>query len=60
LFVLKVSDEMVKHSRRLMLPIAESAEPLWSHLIGRLESLPTPSQITVKHHGFMPPPSHTN
>ncbi len=58
LFVLKVGGEMVKHSRRLILRIAESAEPLWSRLIGRLESWQTPPPTTAKHHGFMPPPSH--
>ena len=36
-FVLKVGGRMVKHSRRLVLRIAQSAEPLWSRLIERLE-----------------------
>lgn len=60
LSVLKVGGEMVKHSRRLMLRIAESAEPLWSRLIGRLQSWQTPPPDTAKHHGFMPPPSHAH
>ena len=36
-FVLLVGGRMVKHSRRLVLRIAASAEPLWSRLIGRIE-----------------------
>ncbi len=51
---------MVKHSRRLVLRIAQSAEPLWSRLIERLEgwqvTLPKPSAG----HGFMPAPAHAH
>ncbi|TWT98577.1 hypothetical protein [Stieleria varia] len=36
--VLKVGGWMVKHSRRLVLRIAQSAEPLWSRLIERIEA----------------------
>ena len=36
LYVLKVGGEIIKHSRRAMLRIAESAEPLWSRLISRI------------------------
>lgn len=59
-FVLKVGGRMVKHSRRLVLRIAQSAEPLWSRLIGRIKgwqlALPKPSSA----HGFMPPPEHAH
>ncbi len=60
LFVLKVGGEMVKHSRRLVLRIAESAEPLWSHLIERLKQWKTSLSRSEKGHGFMPPPDHAN
>ena len=59
-FLLKVGGRMVKHSRRLVLRIAESAEPLWSRLIERIEgwqvTLPKPSVGQ----GFMPPPQHAH
>ena len=58
--VLKVGGRMVKHSRRLILRIAESAEPLWSMLTERLEgwqvTLPKPSVGQ----GFLPPPDHAH
>lgn len=60
LFVLKVGGEIIKHSRRLILRIAESAEPLWSRLTKRIESWlsqATPSKPTT---GFMPPPRHSH
>jgi len=60
LFVLKVGGEMVKHSRRLVLRIAESAEPLWSHLINRLSSWKTRPSGKPKGCGFMPPPDHAH
>ncbi|QDT07035.1 hypothetical protein K227x_54600 [Rubripirellula lacrimiformis] len=51
---------MVKHSRRLVLRIAQSAEPLWSRVIERLEgrqvTLPKPSVGQ----DFMPPPEHAH
>jgi len=59
-FVLRVGGRMVKHSRRLVLRIAESAEPLWSRLIGRIEgwqSAPVQSRVPC---GFMPPPKHAH
>ena len=59
-FLLKVGGRMVKHSRRLVLRIAQSAEPLWSRLIERIEgwqvTLPKPSVGQ----GFMPPPQHAH
>jgi len=59
-FVLKVGGRMVKHSRRLVMRIAQSAEPLWSRLISRIEgwqiARPRPSPA----HGFMPPPDHAH
>ena len=58
--VLKVGGRMVKHSRRLVLRIAQSAEPLWSRLIERVEgwqlTLPKPSVGQA----FMPPPEHAH
>ena len=59
-FVLRVGGRMVKHSRRLVLRIAESAEPLWSRLISRIEdwqSSPVRSRIPC---GFMAPPKHAH
>lgn len=63
LFVLKVGGEIIKHSRRAMLRIAESAEPLWSRLISRIEAWRLPerfSQPTAKRRAWMPPPSHAH
>jgi hypothetical protein len=60
LFVLKVGGEMVKHSRRLVLRIAESAEPLWSHLIDRLKQWKTSLRRRPKGRSFMPPPAHAH
>src|SRR6056297_482482 len=58
--VLKVGGRMVKHSRRLVLRIAQSAAPLWSRLIERVEgwqlTLPKPSVGQA----FMPPPKHSH
>lgn len=59
-FVLKVGGRMVKHSRRLVLRIAESAEPLWSRLIDRIAAWrERPSKPNVGH-GFTPPPAHAH
>ncbi len=63
LFILKVGGEIIKHSRRAMLRIAESAQPLWSGLIERLESWQLPecfSQPTARRRAWMPPPSHSH
>lgn len=63
LFVLKVGAEITKHARRLMMRIAESAEPLWSRLVDRFSawSLPPSHQIqTPRRRGFTPPPQHSN
>ena len=60
LFVLKVGGEMIKHSRRLVLRIAESAEPLWSKLIARLEDWQSQASMAAKTSGFMPPPDHAH
>ncbi|MGB7324447.1 MAG: hypothetical protein WBD31_06215 [Rubripirellula sp.] len=58
--VLKVGGRMVKHSRRRVLRIAQSAEPLWSRLIERAEGW----QVTLPKpgigQGFMPPPEHAH
>jgi hypothetical protein len=59
-FVLKVGGRMVKHSRRLVLRIAESAEPLWSRLIDRIAAWrERPAKPNVGR-GFMPPPAHAH
>src|SRR6056297_2775769 len=63
LFVLKVGGEIIKHSRRAILRIAESAEPLWSRLISRIERWELPehfSQPAAKRRAWMPPPAHAN
>jgi len=63
LFVLKVGAEITKHSRRLMMRIAESAQPLWSRLIARIRqwSLPESHRIkAVRRSGFVPPPEHAH
>jgi len=60
LYVLKVGGEMVKHSRRLVLRVAESAEPLWSHLIDRLKQWKTSRSRRPKGQGFTPPPDHAH
>ena len=60
LFMLKVGGEVVKHSRRLVLRIAESAEPLWSHLASRLSSWRGIDTSAPKLTGFTPPPGHSH
>lgn len=56
--VLKVGARMVKHSRRLVLRIAQSAEPLWSHLIERVKGWQVKQAKPNVGQGFMPPPRH--
>ena len=63
LFVLKVGAEIIKHSRRLMMRIAESAEPLWSRFVKRLEqwSLPASHSVSLpRRRGYTAPPSHSH
>lgn len=60
LFVLKVGGEIVKHSRRLMLRIAESAVPLWAHLTDRLRGWRGREKVAAQRHGFTPLPSHAH
>ena len=63
LFILKVGGEIIKHSRRAMLRIAESAQPLWSRLIERLECWRLPDSFlrpTARRRAWMPPPSHSH
>ncbi|MEJ7596163.1 MAG: transposase [Planctomycetaceae bacterium] len=63
LFVLKVGAEIIKHSRRLMMRIAQSAEPLWSRFVKRLEQWSLPSSHTIKlprRSGFTAPPQHAH
>ncbi len=60
LFVLKVGAEIVKHSRRLVMRIADSAAPLWSRLIGRIEAWAARADRSPRPSGFMPPPSHAH
>ncbi|EMB13468.1 ISSpo2, transposase [Rhodopirellula europaea 6C] len=58
--VLKVGGRMVKHSRRLILRIAESAEPLWSRLISRIENWESSTVQANVPCGFTPPPRHAH
>ena len=60
LFMLKVGGEVVKHSRRLVVRIAESAEPLWCHLASRLSSWRAIDAAAPKLTGFTPPPAHSH
>jgi hypothetical protein len=63
LFVLKAGAEIIKHSRRLMIRIAESAEPLWSRFVKRLEQWSLPSSHAVdlpRRSGFTAPPRHVH
>ncbi|MEQ8785548.1 MAG: hypothetical protein RIC55_04585 [Pirellulaceae bacterium] len=63
LFVLRVGGLCVKHSGRLILRIAQSAEPLWSQLACCLQGWILPAELTrrLKHHvGFTPPPAHAH
>lgn len=60
LFVLKVGAEIVKHSRRLVMRIADSAAPLWSRLIGRIEAWSARADRSPRPSGFMPPPRHAH
>ena len=59
-FVLKVGGRMVKHSRRLVLRIARSAEPLWTRLIERIEGWQVAAPKPSSAGGFMPPPDHAH
>lgn len=63
LFVLKVGGEIVKHSRRAMLRIAQSAEPLWSRLISRIRIWKLPESYSCPRpcaRRWVPPPSHAH
>jgi len=63
LFLLKVGAEFIKHSRRLLLRIAESAQPLWLRLTQCLEqwSLPATHRVpAIRRSGFTPPPEHAH
>lgn len=60
LFVLKVGAEIVKHSRRLVMRIAQSATPLWARLIERIEAWHTFAAGGRRPSGFMPAPSHAH
>ena len=59
-----VAGRWVKHARRLVLRIAESAEPLWSQLAKRIASWSLPTDKKAEsirsREGFMPPPSHSH
>lgn len=63
LFILKVGGEIIKHSRRAVLRIAESAQPFWSRLIERFESWTSPGDATTtapSPRPWMPPPAHSH
>ena len=47
-------------SRRLVVRIAESAEPLWCHLTSRLSSWRAIDAAAPKLTGFTPPPAHSH
>jgi hypothetical protein len=62
-FVLRVGGLCIKGSRRLLMRIAQSAEPLWRRLASRLQDWALPAELTrrLKHHvGFTPPPPHAH
>jgi len=62
-FVLRVGGLCVKHSGRLIMRIAQSAELLWSRLACCLQGWILPAELTrrLKHHvGFTPPPAHAH
>lgn len=60
LFLLKVGAVIVKRSRRLVMRIAESAAPLWSRLIERIETWPARVLRGRRPRGFTPPPRHAH
>ncbi|TWU05464.1 transposase [Stieleria varia] len=63
LFILKIGGEIIKHSRRAVLRIAESAQPFWSRLIERFESWTSPRDATTtapSPRPWMPPPAHSH
>jgi len=60
LFVLKVGAEIVKHSRRLVMRIAESAVPLWRRLVACIESWSGATEPRAHPSGFIPPPHHAH
>lgn len=63
LFVLKVGGEIIKHSRRAMLRIAESAEPLWSRLARRIERWRLPEEFAcpkARARPWVAPPQHAH
>lgn len=58
--VLSVGGRMVKHARRLVLRIAESANPLWTLLIARIEAWEMQRPLPIPPIGFTPPPAHAH
>ena len=60
LFVLKVGAAIVKHSRRLIVRIADSAAALWHQLIERMGAWRIGSQCRPRLTGFRPPPDHAH
>lgn len=62
-FVLRVGGLCVKHSGRLLMRIAQSAEPLWTRLARCLQGWILPAELTrrlKRHVGFTPPPPHAH
>jgi len=62
-FVLRVGGLCIKKSRRLIMRIAQSAEPLWRHLASCLQDWVLPAELTrppTQQVGFTPPPRHAN
>ncbi len=63
-FVLMVAGQWIRHSRRLVLRIAESAEPLWSALANRIAAWSLPDSASSGtppvRTGLRPPPPHSH
>lgn len=60
LYLLKVGAVVVKHSRRLIVRIAESAQPLWSHLVSCLENWQNQATPSRQPSGFKRSPPHAH
>lgn len=63
LFVLKVGGEIIKHARRAVLRIADSAEYLWEKLIDRMQRWSLPARYSLpgrQPSGYVQPPAHAH
>lgn len=62
-FALRVGGLCIKKSGRLIMRIAQSAEPLWSQLASRLQDWTLPAELARRLRrqvGFTPPPRHAH